>query len=188
ENDYDYLYLLVSEDDKKWEILPGQRTTTEDPSGNSFGHAYTGESSPSGDEIPEWIEERYDLSAWAGKKVSLRFEYVTDDAVNYPGAFVDDISIPAIGYSTDFENGPDGWESEGWLLTDNRLPQRWIVQVLAVHNGQLVGVERATVTPTGETTIQINGLSRNTRAVVIISGATPVTTEEAQYEYSIEAR
>lgn len=188
ENDYDYLYVLASVDGKKWEILPGQLTTTENPSGNSFGAAYTGESSPTGDEIPEWIEERYDLSAYAGQEVAIRFEYVTDDAVNYPGAFVDDIRIPAIGYSTDFEDGPDGWESQGWMITDNRLPQRWIVQVLALHNGELISVERATVNAAGATTIQINGLSSTTNAVVIISGATPVTTEEAQYEYSIEAR
>lgn len=188
ENDYDYLYVLVSVDGKKWEILPGQRTTTENPSGNSFGHAYTGESSPSGDEVPVWIEERYDLSAYAGQRVTLRFEYVTDDAVNYPGAFVDDIRIPAIGYSSDFENGPDGWESEGWLLTDNRLNQHWLIQVLALHNDELVSVQRAAVSPGGEATIRINGLSRSTKAVIIISGATAVTTEEAQYEYSIEAR
>lgn len=188
EDDYDYLYVLASEDGEKWQILPGQRTTTENPSGNSFGHAYTGESSTDGDEIPEWIEESYDLGAYAGKEVFIRLEYVTDDAVNYPGAFVDDIRIPAIGYSADFENGVDGWESEGWLLTDNRLPQRWIVQVLALHNGELVRVEQANVSPTGESTIRINGISRGTEAVVIISGATPVTTEEARYEYSIEAR
>ena len=137
---------------------------------------------------PEWIEESYDLSVYAGKKVAIRLEYVTDDAVNYPGVFVDDIRIPAIGYSTDFENGPDGWESQGWMITDNRLPQRWIIQVLALHNGELISVERATVSADGETTIKINGLSRTTNAVVIISGATPVTTEEAEYEYSIEAR
>ncbi|MFZ1754274.1 MAG: hypothetical protein WBO46_06120 [Caldilineaceae bacterium] len=188
ENDYDYLYVLASVDGQKWEIVPGQRTTTENPSGNSFGAAYTGESSSSGGDIPEWIEERYDLSAYAGQEVTLRYEYVTDDAVNYPGAFLDDIRIPAIGYSTDFEDGPGGWESQGWLLTDNQLPQRWIVQVLALNNGKLVRVERATVSPEGTATISINGLSRSTQAVVIISGATPVTTEEAGYEYSIEAR
>lgn len=188
ENDYDYLYVLASADGVKWDILPGQRTTEEDPSGNSFGHAYTGESNSTGGGVPEWIEEVYDLRAYAGKQVFLRFEYVTDDAVNYPGAFVDDISIPAISYASDFENGPDGWESEGWLLTDNQLPQRWIVQVLALRNGELVGVERATVDENGETAIQINGLSRTTQAVVIISGATPFTTEEAQYEYNIEQR
>jgi len=188
ENDYDYLYVLASVDGNKWDILSGQRTTTEDPSGNSFGHAYTGESDPSGGGVPEWIEERYDLRAYTGQEVFLRFEYVTDDAVNYPGGFVDDISIPAIDYMSDFEDGADGWESEGWLLTDNLLPQRWIVQVLALNNGELVGVERAVVDENGETTIQINGLSRSTEAVVIISGATPFTTEEASYEYSIEVR
>ncbi|MCB9160169.1 MAG: immune inhibitor A [Caldilineaceae bacterium] len=68
------------------------------------------------------VVEQFDLSAYAGEQVQVRFEYVTDDAVTKSGWFIDDIAIPAIDYATDFEQGADGWESEGWLLTDNRLP------------------------------------------------------------------
>ena len=45
EPDYDYGYVLASRDGVKWDILPGQRTSTEDPTGNSFGPAYSGRSS-----------------------------------------------------------------------------------------------------------------------------------------------
>ncbi|RME61534.1 MAG: hypothetical protein D6790_07660, partial [Caldilineae bacterium] len=188
EDDYDYGYVLVSRDGKKWDILPGQHTTTENPSGNSFGHAYTAESSSRGDGVPEWLVESFDLSAYAGEEVWVRFEYVTDDAVNYPGWFIDDIRIPAIDYATDFESGPDGWESEGWLLTDNRLPQRWLVQVLAFRGDELVGVQRVPVAADGTAQVEVNGLGGRNRAVMIISGTTPVTTEPADYEYRIDTR
>ena len=141
-----------------------------------------------GSKTPEWILETFDLGQYAGEEVLIRFEYVTDDAVNYPGWFVDNISIPAIGYTTDFENGPDGWQSEGWLLTDNRLPQEWLVQVLAFQDGELVNVERVPVNADGSARIDVNGLGRGNEAVLLISGATPVTTEEALYEYRIDER
>ena len=189
EEDYDYGYVLVSLDDRKWDILPGQRTTTENPSGNSFGAAYTAQSAPSRlARTPGWIEETFDLRPYAGKKVSIRFEYVTDDAVNAPGWFIDKFEIPAIGYATDWADGADGWESQGWLLTDNTLPQEWLVQTLVFHRGVLAGFERLPVDSDGSLRIDLDGLDRENEVVLAISGLTPVTTEEAHYQYRIELR
>lgn len=189
EDDYDYGYVLVSRDGRKWDILPGQRTTTANPSGNSFGHAYTGKSATGpGAETPEWVQETFALHTYVGEKVLVRFEYVTDDAVNAPGWFIDDITIPAIDYSADFEEGADGWESEGWLLTDNRLPQEWLVQVMAFYDGELARVERAPVGADGKIRIDVDGLGRGSEVVLTISGLTPGTTEEALYQYWIEQR
>ena len=189
EADYDYGYVLVSRDGRKWDILPGQRTTTTNPSGNSFGHAYTAKSAATpGGETPGWVQESFDLHAYASDKILVRFEYVTDDAVNAPGWFIDDINIPAIGYAADFENGADGWESEGWLLTDNQLPQKWLVQIMAFYDGELVRVERAPVGADGAARIDVDGLRPDSEVVLAISGLTPGTTEEALYEYRIEKR
>ena len=85
-----------------------------------------------GGKTPKWVQEKVDLSPYAGKQILLRFEYVTDDAVNGPGFMVDDISIPEIGYSDGGEKGKEGWEAAGWVLTDNQLNQRWLVQLLDV--------------------------------------------------------
>ena len=189
EEDYDYGYVLGSLDGRKWDILTGQRPTAENPSGNSFGHAYTAKSATTADsETAQWVLESFDLRAYAGQEALVRFEYVTDDAVNAPGWFIDDITIPAIGYAADFENGADGWESEGWLLTDNRLPQEWLVQILVLADGELVSAERAPVGADGATRIDVEGLGRGNEVVLAISGQTPVTTEEALYEYRIEQR
>lgn len=185
EVDYDYGYVVVSVDGEKWEILPGQRTTTANPSGNSFGHAYTGQS---GDGRAEWVTERFDLSAYAGQELLIRFEYVTDDAVNYPGWFIDDIAIPAIGYFTDFESLPQEWEAEGWHWTDNRLPQRWLLQLMLLNGGRLVEVQSIPVGEDGRATVEIDGLARNVEAILTVSGRTPFTTEPATYEYWVEER
>ncbi|MCB0116767.1 MAG: immune inhibitor A, partial [Caldilineaceae bacterium] len=187
ETDYDYGYVVVSSDGEKWTILPGQQTTTDNPSGNSFGDAYTDVSRGSGG-APVWITERFDLSEYAGEEIYVRLEYVTDDAVNEPGWFVDDIRIDAIDYAADFEDGPDGWESEGWLLTDNRLTQRWILQVLTLENDQLVDVHRINVNEDGVASVNISGLGGNDEAVFIVSGATPYTTEVANYRYWVDMR
>jgi immune inhibitor A len=55
----------------------------------------------------EFITDRYDLSAFAGRSnVVLRFSYFTDAAVARPGWFIDDVNV-ATGaqpvYATDFE-------------------------------------------------------------------------------------
>jgi len=175
---------------RQWDILAGQRTTDSNPSGNSFGRAYTGHSTLSrgySDEYPsEWVTERYDLSPYAGQEVWIRFEYVTDDAVSDSGWLIDDIQIPALGYATDFEDGADGWESEGWLLTDNQLAQRWLIQVLRLDSAdRLQAVEQIVVNDAGDAVFQIDDLSSNESAVLTISGLAPVTTETAPYTMAI---
>ena len=96
----------------------------------------------------------------------VRFEYITDDAVTQPGLIIDDVSIPEIGYSEDFENGAGDWVSEGWLLMDNVLPQDFVVQLVQTTNAA------APVTrwlsrgdaPQGEWEIMIGGEYGNARA------------------------
>ena len=189
EEDYDYGYVLASRDGRKWDILPGQRTTTENPSGNSFGSAYTARSAPSRlARTPNWIEENFDLQDYAGDRIWIRFEYVTDDAVNAPGWFIDEVKIPSIGYAANWADGADGWEGEGWLLTDNQLPQEWLVQTMVFHEGKLAGLSRAPVESDGTLLIDLDGLDRKSEVVLAVSGLTPVTTEEAVYEYRIERR
>ncbi len=46
-----------------------------------------------GGKTPEWVEEQVDLTPFAGKEVQVRFEYVTDDAVNGPGMLLDNFAV-----------------------------------------------------------------------------------------------
>lgn len=185
EEHYDYGYVLASLDGAKWQILPGQRTTTENPSGNSFGPGYTGESSPVGAGRKRWVLETFDLSAYAGQAAWVRFEYITDDAISRIGWFVDDIRIPAIDYASDFETGPDGWESNGWLLTDNQLPQRWLLQVLEFEDETLIDLRRVTVNEAGKAAVELANLGNGRSAVLAISALAAVTTEPGAYQIEV---
>jgi M6 family metalloprotease-like protein len=62
----------------------------------------------------QWVTAEFDLSAYAGSSVSLRFSYYTDTASVEAGALIDNVAIDAIGFSDDFEDGLDGWESDGF--------------------------------------------------------------------------
>ena len=47
-----------------------------------------------GGKVAQWVSEQIDLSPFAGKQILLRFEYVTDGALNKPGFLLDNIAIP----------------------------------------------------------------------------------------------
>ncbi len=184
EEDWDYAYVEVSTDEgRTWETLPGRFTTTTNPNGNNFGHAWTGRSGEGG-EGPEWVKEVVDLTPYAGRPILLRFEYITDDAYNAPGFVMDDISIPELGYHHDAESGDDGWRAHGFLRTDNILPQEWLVQL--IEKGDTTRVRRMVVTEDSRGGLTLTGLGREVeKAVLIISPIAPRTTELASYEFLI---
>jgi len=183
EEDWDYAYVEVSTDGgETWEILTTPSGTSTNPNGNSFGWAYTGRSGGGG--TAEWIQEQVNLSPYAGQEVLIRFEYITDDAVNRPGFVLDDVAIPEIGYFSDFEEDEDGWEPAGFIRHANVLPQQWLIQLILF--GPETTVERLELNEeqTGEWTVPLD--SRTDRAVLTISGLAPVTTEIGSYSYEIE--
>jgi immune inhibitor A len=183
EVDWDYAYVAVSDDGgETWDLLEGKYTTTSNPQGNSFGPAYTGVSG-SGPE-PQWVLEEIDLSAYAGHPVLIRFEYITDDAINRAGFCVDDIAIPELNYAYDAETGDGGWNGEGFIRTDNILAQRFVVQLIEI--GDETQVRRMTLDELQQGQLKVRGLGNELdRAVLVISGYAPVTTELASYEYEI---
>jgi hypothetical protein len=190
EEDYDYAYVEVSTDGgQTWHVLPGKYTTDYNPTGNSFGHAYTGKSgveagaSEAPDAKPLWVLEEIDLTPHAGQRILLRFEYITDDAYNSPGFCVDDISIPELGYHYDAEDD-DGWEALGFIRTDNTLPQRYLVQLIELGAETRVRWIELDEAQRGQLVIEGFG-DEVERAVLVVSALAPKTTELAGYQYSI---
>ena len=182
EKDWDYAYVEVSDDDgQTWEILTTPSGTSANPNGNSFGWGYTGQSG--GGEVAEWIQERVDLSAYAGRQILIRFEHIADDAVNRPGFILDDITVPELGYFSDFEQDGDGWEAAGFIRHANVLPQRWLVQIVTLDPEPRVERMALDDQQTGEWEIPLS--DRTERAIIAISGLAPVTTEWASYSYEI---
>lgn len=177
EEDYDYVYLLASTDGKSWDILPTPSGTGEDPSGNSYGWGYNGISGGNA----QWIEEQVNLTDYAGKKVFLRFEYVTDAAVHGEGFLIDDLSIPAIGYSEDFEEGAGGWEGEGFVRVPNLLPQTFGLALVSA--GDEVQVEVLNLPDSNALEIPISIGDGVDEITLVVTGFTRFTRQVSSYQF-----
>ncbi len=183
---WDFGYVEVSTDGgQTFTILETAHTSDYNPFGNAYGVGYTGRSSdaPDADEHG-WVSETVDLSAYVGQEILLRFEMITDDAVNQPGMALDNICIEAIGLCDDAETDIAGWEARGFVRHSNVLPQRFAVQVVLERSGgryevldMLLDGENQ-----GELTIDMTG---SRLATLVVSGLTRFTTEPAIFSYQI---
>jgi immune inhibitor A len=177
EKDYDYLYLEVSEDGEHWQIIKTPSGTDKDPSGNSYGWAYNGTSN-------SWIQENVDLSQYAGKKISVRFEYVTDAAVNGEGMLIDDVSVDAINYFSDFESDDGGWVANGFARVQNALPQTFRLDLIKQGSTTTVETIAVNADQTAEIPISIGGDVNS--VTLVVSGTTRFTREEGSYTITIK--
>ncbi|MFZ6026710.1 MAG: hypothetical protein ACOYYS_03255 [Chloroflexota bacterium] len=182
EQDYDYAYLLASTDGENWQILDTPTCTTSDPSGNSYGCGYNGMSG--GRTQANWIEETIDISQFAGQKVQLRFEYITDAAVNGEGLLLDDIAIPEIEYFTDFENDNGGWEAAGFARVTNVLPQTFRLALVA-HGKNETTVTYITLDETVAADIPVHISGDVKYVTLVVTGTTPYTRQKAAYQFEI---
>ena len=178
ENGWDYGYVEISTDaGQTWTILKGPRTTDYNPAGNSFGAGYTGESE-------NWVQERIDLSDFAGQEILVRFEYITDDAYNTPGWALDDIAIPELGVEDNVEDGEQMWEAQGFVRVTSFMPQRFSVQFVVFEDSGQITFHDSTLDAEQMGEWEIAGFGKDIdQVVMVISGLTPVTTEWAYYEY-----
>jgi len=86
---YSYLYVEVSSDGYNFQTIPGNLTTNDNPNGHNKGNGITGDAGG-------WIQAKFDLAAFAGQSLWLRFDFasVIPDPYNpeYSMAYIDDIS------------------------------------------------------------------------------------------------
>jgi len=180
EENYDYIFLEISINGRDWKIIRTPSSTSQDLSGNSYGWGYNGLSGGDG----YWIEETVDLSGYAGEKIQLRFEYITDDAANGEGLLLDDISIPEIGYFTDFENDNGGWINAGFVRIENVLPQTY--QLALIHLGAVPSVQYLSVPSDNNLEIPIAiGSDGSQQAVLVVTGTTRFTRQLADYQLEL---
>jgi hypothetical protein len=178
ENDYDYVFVSASLDGEIWQILNTSSCTYENPSGNSYGCGLNGQSDG-------WQQEFIDLSSFAGEIVTLRFDYVTDAAVNGNGIVIDDIEIDAIGYFADFEADDGGWEGDGFIRIQNTLPQAFIATLVTL--GDSVNVINLDLDENNTASIDLTIGDEVESIILVVSGATPYTRQKAQYQIEIIA-
>jgi immune inhibitor A len=178
EENWDYLYLEVSEDGQTWDIIQTPSGTDENPIGNSYGWGYTGKTGG-------WIQEEINLSAYAGKKIQVRFEYITDAALNGEGFLLDDVSVYAIGYASDFETDNGGWESAGFVRVETLLPQTFRLALIVQSGGGETTVQMIEVSAEQIAEIPLS-LQPGETATLVITGTTRFTRSLASYTIEIK--
>ena len=176
ERDYDYAYVTASTDGETWQILDSTTCTNDNPTGASYGCGLNGASQG-------WVNEEVDLSKFAGKKVTLQFEYITDAAVNGEGLLIDDISISSLGYDTDFEIDEGGWTPSGFVRISNQLPQAYALAWLRAGGDE--SVEKWMTSAGLSQVIEVADLNVEQDGILVISGLTRHTHTPAVYRLKI---
>ena len=142
---WDFGFVQVSTDGgATWTSLANADTTSEhDPNAHDDVVAnlpgFTGSSGG-------WVDETFDLSAYDGKTVLLRFLYVTDWATVEAGFYVDDVVIAdASGtlLSDGLETGSANWTLGGWECTTGLADNDWELTFInpIYKNGKFSGYE-----------------------------------------------
>jgi immune inhibitor A len=183
EKDYDYAYLAVSTDGgARWSTLAAPATTKDDPNGDNLGNGFTDLSGRG--RSPAWIQQEVDLSAYAGKEVQLRFEYVTDAALNLHGFAVDDIVIS--GVLNDDAESDNGWKADGFVRSTNQVTQRFVVQLLRfTANGTTV--DRRSV-DAGTLDLDVDTSTDQRPPLLAVTGFAVRTTQTVPFSVSVQRR
>ena len=177
ETDYDYVFLETSTDGETWQILTTPSGTDKDPSGNSYGWGYNGQTN-------DWKTEEIDLSQFAGQKVQVRFEYVTDAALNGEGFLLDDVQIDAINYKSDFEADDGGLgKLQDLHKFENVLPQTYRLSLIT--KGDTTTVTQIPFNPNQTAEIPLS-LSSGDEAVLVVTGTTRFTRLPTAYQIEIK--
>ena len=171
--DLEFAYVTYSVDGgDTWQTLHGRYSRRSNIYRRFYDYGYT-------DDPRYWRREEIDLSGFAPGEILLSFELVSEIDTSYRGVAIDDIRIDAIDFYEDFEAPDAAWDADGWIFTDNRLPNNTWLQVVQDSGGQL-HVSRALVTGNGELTVDL--LPGVSQALVAVSPVTPQTGLPTEYE------
>jgi immune inhibitor A len=195
EPDFDYAYLRISTDGgATWTNLACCNSTNTNPNGNNHGNGITGNSGATlPTDGPSWQTADVDLSAYAGRTVTIRFEYVTDPAVLHPGFTVDNVSLmdgaATIWPVATFESGLDGFSVGGsgaatFLRIEPEQPNKLVLQLVKVGLG--VEVSRFAGADVGSA-VRAAGPMNAFKTYAIFSSLTPITSEHYGYEWQAQA-
>lgn len=176
ESDFDYAYLFASVDGGDWRVLNPSGCNSSNPNGNNFGCAYNGSSNG-------WQSRFLDLSEFAGTKVSLHFEVISDGALSNEGLAIDNLSIPEIGYSEDFETGNGDWIPAGFSRIHNVVPQTFLVTLIT--SDPVDPIKKYEVKPGEELNLEINPYCMEYDPILMVSGSSRYTRQLAEYSITL---
>jgi hypothetical protein len=132
-----------------------------------------------------WINEQVDLSEYAGARVLIRFEYLTDGTRTLPGVALDDIGILELGDLDDIENVSSVWMPEGFLRIPDSVAQHWTLAVVVYDADGAAAVYPVPldVLNTGRITFAV---PEQGRATLVIGAMAPFTSYRADYKLSVQ--
>jgi immune inhibitor A len=116
----DYAFVEVN-DGSGFKAIPGSITNPSEGNGIDGDH-------------PEWTPATFDLSAYAGKTISLRLRYKTDgaargtDATKTSGIYADEFALTAGGqtvFTDGAENGANGWTVDKFKAVGQTLSEQF---------------------------------------------------------------
>jgi immune inhibitor A len=175
---YDYAWVEVSNDGgRQWHTLSTPSGTDVDPYGNSPAWSYTGTSGG-------WIREEVDLSDYAGEDVLVRFSYLTDEAITGEGLLLDDISLPELDHEDRVGASTEGWTAQGFLITDGRVPQRYLALLIGGEKEKTVERLPLGEGQLAEWTVPM-GSGEARELVLVVAAMAPLTAQSAPYQLSI---
>lgn len=172
---------ISTDSGQHWELLKAS-SSKPDPDLGTHVPDYSGGSGGSNDN-PLWLQETADMSDYAGKKVLVRFDYVTSGKSTGSGWAVDNIRVPEIGYSTDFESDDGGWQSNGWVRSDNKVQQKWTVSIVQTDGGTTV--TRLPLDGKNSASTSVSLPAGGGKATIIIGAMAPWTHVPARYSLKI---
>jgi immune inhibitor A len=131
EEDWDYAYVMVSEDGgDSWNNIHSDITVDTNPNNNNRGNGITGSTDG------EWKNVQFDLSEYAHKNVKLAVAYVTDEATTNEGIYVDNINVKD---GEDFvfqDENNEKFTMEGFSKNDGiKLAEHYYLLEVRNHSG-----------------------------------------------------
>lgn len=183
----DYSYINVSTDGgKTWTPQPFNGTHGDNPNGLNLGNGVTG-MSVAGDQTA-WQNVTVDLAKYAGQRILVRFETVTDYGQDGQGMAVANIRVPQLADQA-IPASDSGWQAQGWLNITNTLPEHYIVQAAVfATDGTIQAVVQIPVDATGQGQLDIPHLgTKVSRVLVAVSATAPATTLDASYALDLTA-
>ncbi len=174
--DKEYAYVTLSDDGgATWHTLKGIFMRPSEVNEDIYPRGYTGRT-------PYWFSETISLSAYAPGQVLIRFELLSRSATKYRGLAIDDLRIEAIGYHEGFEAPDDSWLMDGWIRSDNRLPNYAWLQAVQ-DSGDELHVSRALLSGGGELTVELQPGAG--QVLVAISPVVPYTGLKSEFQLEL---
>lgn len=185
ERGYDFGYVLASTDNgESWQTLTSENMQQGEDTYDNPNEAALTDRFYSGLKRA-WIEESIDLTEYAGQKILIRFQYITDAALTLQGMLVDNITIPEIDFYDDVESLDEDWIADGFTRISAYEPQRFHLLLITFDQNGIPTVDRLTISKDNTAEFQVEFSEDNSRALLIVTATNPLILTPANYQISV---